>query len=515
MTKVESAHRSYRATVLYTLCGILFGACFPVAALLWVFFSDGTLANQAGRFLSDAHENYPLLYMIDTAPLFLGLFAFLAGYRQDLLLSLNSRLGATVAERTRELHLLAMAFDTGLATMIVDASGHILRVNHAFTEVTGYAPHEVIGHNPRIFQSGLQDEAFYDELWRRLRHSGHWQGTLWNKRKDGHVYALWEAITAVSDNNGGVACYVAVFEDITEQKELEASRDRLLAVLENTPDFIAIGKVDGTMVYINRGGRQLVGLPCADDPLNDAGISHLVAGRFAHPQWAADKVAKEGFETAIREGVWKGETALLDQEGNEIPVSQIILAHRQSDGSVTHFSTIMRDISRQKQLEHQLRTQAERDSLTGISNRRRIDSLIDQAIYISNRYERVFSLAMLDIDHFKNVNDTYGHSVGDEVLVHFAKIVQRSLRYSDVVARWGGEEFMVLMPETGRSDVRKAAEKLRQTVLDEPFPSAGHITISTGVACYRPEETMDEILTRVDDALYQAKAAGRNRVVAL
>ncbi|MDR9439396.1 MAG: diguanylate cyclase [Halomonas sp.] len=505
----------FPATLTYTLLGTLFGALFPVAAQLWIYAEEFGGVSGIRAFLIEAHNRHPLLYMIDMAPIFLGGVAWVAGHREERLRYLNKHLEKKVEERTKELNLLAIAFDTGLATMITDADGQILRVNQAFTYVTGYSPKEVLGGNPRIFQSGLQDDDFYYELWREIHRFGYWKGELWNKRRGGEAYPLWESITAVRGEEGQVEYYVAVFDDISERKQLEDSRNRLLEILEATPDFIAIAKPDGEILYINRGGRELTGLPLSKHPLNCPIIAGLEGGRFGHPRWAADKVAKEGFDTAIREGFWEAETALVDKEGNEIPVSQIIFSHYDEDGKVSHLSTIMRDISTQKKLEEALRVQAERDGLTGLYNRHWCEGAIDGEIYRANRYGRGFSLLMFDVDHFKYVNDTYGHTVGDKVLRQLSELATQSVRQSDIVSRWGGEEFMVLMPEVEGGSAIKAAEKLRNAIAQAEFSGPGHITISVGASSYIAGEMRDEIVTRVDDAMYRAKSEGRDRVVAL
>jgi diguanylate cyclase (GGDEF)-like protein len=124
------------------------------------------------------------------------------------------------------------------------------------------------------------------------------------------------------------------------------------------------------------------------------------------------------------------------------------------------------------------------------------------------------SLIMFDIDHFKRVNDVFGHLAGDEVLVRVAHAAASAIRQSDVVARWGGEEFMVLVPETSITQASQMAEKLRELIAGIAFVEYGQVTCSFGVAELRPDETVTELTTRTDGAMYQAKKAGRNRVVA-
>jgi|GEM_PF-3020440 len=151
------------------------------------------------------------------------------------------------------------------------------------------------------------------------------------------------------------------------------------------------------------------------------------------------------------------------------------------------------------------------DALTGAFNRRRFYELLNDELQRAARYGKAFSVIMFDIDHFKRVNDTFGHAVGDAVLKGLACIVRDSLRASDRLTRWGGEEFVVLAPETAGHEALTLAERIRERVRDEAFPTAGAVTISLGVAEHRPDESGDDLLGRADAALYRAKENGRDR----
>jgi two-component system, cell cycle response regulator len=133
----------------------------------------------------------------------------------------------------------------------------------------------------------------------------------------------------------------------------------------------------------------------------------------------------------------------------------------------------------------------------------------------AKRYGTHLSLVMYDLDFFKQVNDTFGHDVGDDVLQTVVRLVNESIRGVDVAARWGGEEFMVLMPQSGLSSARVAAETLRQVIARHQFDKAGPITGSFGVTQLLTQDDSNSLLKRVDDALYRAKMRGRNRVEAL
>jgi diguanylate cyclase (GGDEF)-like protein len=159
--------------------------------------------------------------------------------------------------------------------------------------------------------------------------------------------------------------------------------------------------------------------------------------------------------------------------------------------------------------------QATHDNLTALSNRQKLNDELDKEILRENRYRHGLSLLMLDIDNFKNVNDTYGHDVGDVVLIELAKILKASIRETDIAARWGGEEFMILLPETLMSDAVKIAQMIRQKVEKFDFEGVPHnITISIGATHFKVgDNNKDDFIKNADVGLYEAKHNGKNQVV--
>ena len=157
-------------------------------------------------------------------------------------------------------------------------------------------------------------------------------------------------------------------------------------------------------------------------------------------------------------------------------------------------------------------TLASMDTLTGIMNRRAFMKYAEREITRATRYGHNLSLVFLDIDHFKQVNDTYGHATGDEVIKTFVDTVKARIRDSDLLSRWGGEEFIIMTPETGINGVKNFAESIRAGIAATEFPGVGHVTCSLGVAQWKPGETFEAFSSRADMALYEAKKTGRNRV---
>jgi len=163
-------------------------------------------------------------------------------------------------------------------------------------------------------------------------------------------------------------------------------------------------------------------------------------------------------------------------------------------------------------LNNELTMLSETDALTQLSNRLKIDKILEIEINRSTIINSTFAVILLDIDYFKSVNDTYGHNVGDEVLKELSQILLSKTRQSDVVGRWGGEEFIIILPDANLDNAYSKAELLRKTIENHTFKVAGQRTSSFGVGVYRPNETIDEVISKVDIALYKAKETGRNKV---
>jgi diguanylate cyclase (GGDEF)-like protein len=167
------------------------------------------------------------------------------------------------------------------------------------------------------------------------------------------------------------------------------------------------------------------------------------------------------------------------------------------------------------QLQQALHAQAYQDALTELPNRRAFDERLRAELQRARRHGQVFALLLLDIDHFKAINDTHGHTVGDQVLQRLAQILVRRLRLADALARWGGEEFGLLLPETTGLAAMRLAETLRRAVAQARFFDVERLTVSIGVSQFAPDDSIDSLFRRVDQALYNAKAQGRNRCTLL
>ena len=212
--------------------------------------------------------------------------------------------------------------------------------------------------------------------------------------------------------------------------------------------------------------------------------------------------------------------------GGHKPLSFV---HRLADGSLRDVQTyagpvvihgkrlmlcVIHDITEQKRMKSELEQAALKDPLTGLWNRRHLLLQLERSIQEKQRFGNDFSLILLDADNFKHINDRYGHFTGDEVLVWLAKTLESRVRAVDSVCRWGGEEFVILLPQTSRDNALLLADSLRQTVAQTRHDKLPAITVSIGVAIHQQQETVESLIMRVDSALYQAKNQGRNCVIA-
>lgn len=202
------------------------------------------------------------------------------------------------------------------------------------------------------------------------------------------------------------------------------------------------------------------------------------------------------------------------KDGNEFVASAQIM--RLGDKDARYYAAIMRDISESKKTEEELLRLAATDPLTGALNRREFTLLSEREALRSNRYHHPLSLLMLDLDHFKRLNDTYGHSAGDKVLQRFTTLCVNALRNVDFFGRWGGEEFVALLPETDIDGAAVIGERLRKLIADSVLNYHDQkitFTVSVGIAQYKDSESsIDGPLSRADSAVYDAKKAGRNRI---
>lgn len=285
--------------------------------------------------------------------------------------------------------------------------------------------------------------------------------------------------------------------------------DLLRNVVEILPVGVWIMDATGKILYGNPAGQRIwagsqqVGVELFGEC---RGWWVATGERISPEEWAAARALKNG-ETSIDE-----EVEIECYDGSRKIILNSAMPIRDTDNSIAGAVIVHHDITERKRFEEQLREMSERDPLTNTYNRRHLYTILETETERARRYGTGLSVVMFDIDHFKIVNDTYGHLAGDRVLLRIAEIVQQELRSVDLLARYGGEEFLIVAPGIGRQRAVVLAERLRVLIAAEKFDDLPQITCSFGVYQFEDENT-DALFRRVDDLMYKAKQQGRNRVV--
>lgn len=290
-------------------------------------------------------------------------------------------------------------------------------------------------------------------------------------------------------------------------QQLAQSTNDVIVVTSAAP----LGPPGPIIVYVNPAFTALTGYG-ADEVIGHS--SRLLHGPNTDPQTVAAVRAAMEAQRPIRV-----ELLNYNRDGEEFWIDTNIVPLRDAHGRVTHFATIGRDLSATRRLQQELQLMASTDPLTGLLNRRRFLEQAETEFLRSQRYQHELAVLMLDIDHFKAINDTHGHFVGDQVLIALSRAAENLLRDIDLMGRWGGEEFVFLMPETPLAGAAILAERLREELARLAVDSTARtvrFTVSAGVAARSEcDAGMTDIMQRADSALYAAKHNGRNRIQVL
>jgi diguanylate cyclase (GGDEF)-like protein/PAS domain S-box-containing protein len=316
-------------------------------------------------------------------------------------------------------------------------------------------------------------------------------------------YITWDALSRLAP---AIERELREADERRRRRLAEEARGRLAAILEATPDCVSITDGEGYLLYLNRAGRTLLGI----HPDQDIVAAHLHLEDYL-PIWARHHIRDEAVPTALREGVWRGEGALKTVDGREVPVSQVLLAHNLAEG-IAYFATISRDDTERKRVEEALQHLALYDPLTDLPNRTLLEDRLRQAILSATRNHHSFALVMMDVDRFKDINDTLGHHTGDALLKQIGQRLRDVLRASDTVARLGGDEFAAILPTAGDAQSGTIAARKLLAVFDQPFQIAGNsleARASIGIVLHPDHgNDADTLLRHADIAMYLAKRTG-------
>jgi diguanylate cyclase (GGDEF)-like protein/PAS domain S-box-containing protein len=449
-----------------------------------------------------------------------------------LMAALLLRLGGTARKLEQSLNELGFqkrGLDEHAIVSISDARGLITYVNDKFCRVSQYSAEELLGQDHRLLSSGYHPQDFFAGMWQTIASGKVWQGEIRNRRKDGSFYWVATTIVPFLDDAGIPYQYVSIRTEITQNKEAEQvlkrgkeeleglvrerttelkEREEVLRLITSAAqDAIVMIDNDSKVTFWNKAAVTLFGYS-SEEMLGKDPHDFIVPQRYHEQQRAGFAGFAHSGEGALINNTTEVEA--LRKDGTTF-FAELSLSSVQIRGK-WHGIGIVRDITNRKQAEAILRQQASTDSLTGIANRREFDTVLQAEMHRAERYRQPCALMLLDIDHFKRVNDTFGHQTGDAVLRGLTKLISGMVREQDVFARWGGEEFAILAPNCNAVEVRRFAEKLRRAVELHDFPEVGRVTCSFGVAEGCPGESAMSLIERVDTGLYHAKENGRNRV---
>ncbi len=403
----------------------------------------------------------------------------------------------------------------GAGILIGEPTGHITFVNDTFCKMLGYSQEELVGKHFTVFihpdDSQMVMEKFAEGL---LFPNRDYHLEFRAIHKDGRTIWIYPSVSPIL-HEGSLTSGMAICFDITERRTLEEalqkSEERYRTILEEIQDNYFETDLDGNFIFVNDSMSRSLGYP--KEKL--IGMNYRT---FAVKEDA--EVVYRDFNRVFRTGETSKGLAykFIDRYGNvgynELSVSAI----KDNSGKVIAFRGIARDVTERKRMERELNDIASHDFLTGLPNRMLLNDRLNVALAAAKRNKSKLVVMMLDLDRFKVVNDTYGHSIGDTVLRIAGERLVSLVRKSDTVARVGGDEFLVLLPKIGRvEDCVKVARKILEA-FRKPFAVNSYkipVTTSVGFAVY-PEDGEDSeaLLKNADIAMYWVKEQGRDNYAA-
>jgi diguanylate cyclase (GGDEF)-like protein/PAS domain S-box-containing protein len=400
-----------------------------------------------------------------------------------------------------ELRLKEQILDKASDSIILrEPGGKIVYANEEAYISRNSTKEEFIGSDMRQYMITEEIEKF-EERTQNMLEKGAVSFESMHTRKDGSKVPVETSGSIIE--SGGKKLLLGVIRDITERKKMEEDLRLKERILDRATDSVIVREPDGTIVYVNEMASALTGY--TREELLGMNLSQLLTAEEA-------KVIDERAREMLSKGTITFESFDLRKDGSIVPVE--VRATAIESGGKKRYIAIVRDITERKKTEEYIKQLAYHDTLTGLPNRTLFSDRFDQALAHAARYQHKLALLVMDIDHFKDVNDSLGHVAGDNLLKETANRLAGILRKIDTVSRMGGDEFLLLLPEiTGKENTAAVAQKILETVR-KPIVLAGKelkVTASLGVALYPDDgNTLDSLMRNADDAMYRAKREGRN-----
>ena len=412
-----------------------------------------------------------------------------------------------MARSSAQIRKLSRAVEQSPNTIIIaDANGIAEYVNPRFCAVTGYAAEEALGKKLHLHQSGRADKEVYDEIRSTIKSGQVWRGELNSRSKLGKMY--WEdvVISPIFDDQGNITNILSEQIDITSRKQIEEQIRLFEKVFANANEGIMISDANNRIVATNPAFTEITGYTMEEVIGKNPNIlsSGQMDADFYDRMWSSIQAT----------GKWQGEVVDRRKDGNIYAEWLSISALLDDSGRLTHYVALIADISERKAAEERMVYLAQHDVLTGLPNRMLFQDRLQQAIAFAERQRTSVALLFMDLDRFKDVNDTLGHHVGDLLLQEVTRRIRHCVRGSDTVSRQGGDEYVIMLPNLDDlGDIMQVVNKLIESIAN-PYELEGHIvhvTTSVGVSVYPQDGADIETLIRnADTAMYQAKDAGRN-----
>lgn len=421
----------------------------------------------------------------------------------------NGQLEQKIQERTKKLKLQetkyrTLAEHTPDLIARIDQDGNIVYINHAVEILFDISNEAVIGQSASLmekkFTGCLCSLAIHEVFTTGKEVHEEYEVQLPNRK-------IWMDSIFVPeyDEAGNIEYVLKVSSDITMRKEAEGELLKLSQAVEQSPNSIIITDLNANIHYSNAAFTKMSGYTQAE-----------VLGknpRFLQSGKVPAATYTEMWEALINGKTWHGEFINRAKDGVEYIESIVASPIFSADGKISHYMMIKENITEKKRSEERINYLANFDMLTGLPNRAQMEEKVRFAINIAKRHESSFGMIFLDIDHFKDINDTLGHHVGDIVLIQIANRFQSVLRAEDAVSRFGGDEFIFLISGADQKRIMHVVKKLMD-ILAEPFKIEDNelmITVSMGIALYPIDGKDHEILSKnADAAMYRTKEEGRN-----
>jgi diguanylate cyclase (GGDEF)-like protein/PAS domain S-box-containing protein len=420
---------------------------------------------------------------------------------------------AKAAEAAKSRFAAILEATTDLVSMS-DAAGRRLYMNQAGRRLIGMDDGEdIVGQDIGKVHPPAAEHILKTVAIPAAKRDGFWRGESVYLARDGREIPVSQLILAHKAADGTVSFLSNICRDMTEQKQAEEalrnSEELFRSAFDSSPLGMALLNPDGTPRQVNRALSDLLGY-AEGELLSLKGIREL-----SYPD---DRAINAELARQLRAGeirAYTVEKRYQHKQGSIINAELSVTAVRDARNTTRYMLLQIQDVTERKQFESQLLHMANFDPLTDMYNRRRFEEALEHHLQLAKRYDSTGALLFLDLDQFKYVNDSLGHQAGDLFLKGMSAMLSQRLRKSDIIARLGGDEFAILLPNTTLEQARTVAEDIRKSVRRHSQLIAGQpvsITCSVGVAMF-PEHgvTAEELLSRADLAMYQAKEHGRNR----